>query len=173
MPPRRPQGVLWMGGLDDWMDEGYVANLFAPAFLVQSVKLMRRSRGRWRSYAFVDFGVRARAALARPRRPLDACVDEMSRCRLDTPDVLPWRHLIGQHGDLPLRRIARGIGDPRPPFAIRRRPVMRRRQPCGRSRGVRCRAPHDACFASTGPSSASPRRWRTSTRSSLGIWTFP
>jgi len=63
-PSRPKQGVLWMGGLDDWMDEGYVANLFAPAFLVQSVKLMRRSRGRWRSYAFVDFGTRDAAAAA-------------------------------------------------------------------------------------------------------------
>lgn len=48
--------TLWVGDIENWMDEGYVANLFAKGGQVTNVKIIKdKSSGAPMGYGFVEF----------------------------------------------------------------------------------------------------------------------
>lgn len=48
--------TLWVGDIENWMDESYVANLFAKAGQVVSVKIIKdKNSGAPMGYGFVEF----------------------------------------------------------------------------------------------------------------------
>lgn len=49
--------TLWVGDVENWMDESYIANLFCKFGPVQSVKIIRdKNSGTPMGYGFVEFG---------------------------------------------------------------------------------------------------------------------
>lgn len=48
--------TLWVGDIENWMDEGYIANLFAKVGSVVSVKIIRdKNSGAPMGYGFAEF----------------------------------------------------------------------------------------------------------------------
>ncbi len=54
--PTQDTKSLWIGDIENWMDEGYISNLFNKVGPVNNVKIMRdKSTGAPLGYGFVEF----------------------------------------------------------------------------------------------------------------------
>jgi len=55
-PSQGSQNTLWIGGLEPWMDESFVASIFSSTGLLLSAKIIRnRSTGVSQGYGFLEF----------------------------------------------------------------------------------------------------------------------
>lgn len=54
--PTQETKTLWVGDIENWMDEGYISNMFNKVGAVSSVKIIRdKSSGAPMGYGFVEF----------------------------------------------------------------------------------------------------------------------
>lgn len=56
VPANQDSKTLWVGDIENWMDESHIANLFSKIGPVQSVKIIRdKASGQPMGYGFVEF----------------------------------------------------------------------------------------------------------------------